>query len=174
MAAITPDVLYKAWKSVIIAIGGGIGWFVAEFSPTFPLIVVAVVFILYDAYTAYELDKRVHKMYPEKKKREKAHFTSFAFGKVLRETIPKRLWLIFLAYLVEHWVFIHVSIPLSYIITGAICFLVNPGERVIVPRKEREPLLEDAAKDYDRQDRKALRCNLGRTERRRDGDRRAD
>ena len=122
MAAITPDVLYKAWKAVIIAIGGGIGWFVAEFSPTFPLIVVAVVFILYDAYTAYELDKRVHKMYPEKKKREKAHFTSFAFGKVLRETIPKRLWLIFLAYLVEHWVFIHVSIPLSYIITGAICF----------------------------------------------------
>ena len=88
MAAITPDVLYKAWKSVIIAIGGGIGWFVAEFSPTFPLIVVAVVFILYDAYTAYELDKRVHKMYPEKKKREKAHFTSFAFGKVLRETCP--------------------------------------------------------------------------------------
>ena len=64
----------------------------------------------------------MHLRYPTKTQREKAKFTSFAFGKVIKETIPKRLWVIFLAYLVEHWVFIHVSIPLSYIVTGAICF----------------------------------------------------
>lgn len=110
------------WKVIFGSIGGGIGWLVGEFSPAFPLIIVAVVFILYDAWTAFQLDKRVKKTYPEKAQREKAKFTSFAFGKVIRSTIPKRLWLIVLAYLVEHWVFIHVSIPLSYVVTGAICF----------------------------------------------------
>lgn len=110
------------WKAIFIAIGGGIGWLVGEFKPTFPLIIVAVVFILYDAWTAYQLDIRVHKMYPDKTKRREAKFTSFAFGKVISSTIPKRLWLILLAYMAEHWVFVHVTIPLSYIITGAICF----------------------------------------------------
>ena len=110
------------WKAFWSIIGGALGWLVAEFRPTFPLIVVAVIFIVYDAYTAYQLDKRVHKRYPEKTQRTAAKFTSFAFGKVITQTIPKRLSLILLAYLVEHWVFIHVDIPLSYIVTGVTCF----------------------------------------------------
>lgn len=110
------------WKVFFGSIGGGIGWLVGEFHPTFPLIIVAVIFICYDAWTAYQLDRRVHKKYPDKTTREGAKFTSFAFGKVIRSTIPKRLSLILLAYLVEHWVFVHVSIPLSYIVTGVICF----------------------------------------------------
>lgn len=103
-------------------IGGAIGWLVAEFRPTFPLIVVAVIFIVYDAWTALCLDKRVKARYPDRAARHEAKFTSFAFGKVIRTTIPHRLWLIVLAYLVEHWVFIHIEIPLSYIVTGIICF----------------------------------------------------
>lgn len=103
-------------------IGGGFGWFISEFHPTFPLIIVAIVFIVYDAYTAYQLDKRVKAKYPDKVKRDASKFTSFAFGKVIKSTIPKRLCLILLAFLVERWVFIHVSIPLSYIVTGIICF----------------------------------------------------
>lgn len=114
--------IYNIYKTMFAIIGGGIGWLVAEFKPTFPLIIVAVVFIVYDAYTAYQLDKRVKKKYPDKTKREAAKFTSFAFGKVIKHTIPKRLWLIILAYIAEHWVFIHVQIPLSYIVTGVICF----------------------------------------------------
>lgn len=98
------------------------GWIVAEFRPTFPLIVVMVCFVLYDAYTAYKLDRRVHEKYPDRAKRHEAKFTSFAFGKVVRDTIPKRLMLILLSYLVEHWVCLHVEIPLSYIVTGVICF----------------------------------------------------
>lgn len=114
--------IYNIPKALFALIGGGVGWFVAEFKPTFPLIVVAVIFIVYDAYTAYQLDKRVHKRYPEKAQRREAKFTSFAFGKVIKQTIPKRLWLILLAYLVEHWVFVHMAIPLSYIVTGVVCF----------------------------------------------------
>lgn len=110
------------WKAAFVAIGGWLGWLIGEFHPTFPLIIVAIIFIVYDAYTAYCLDKRVHKKYPDKVQRRKAKFTSFAFGKVITTTIPKRLSLILLAFLVEHWVFVHVTIPLSYIVTGVICF----------------------------------------------------
>jgi hypothetical protein len=116
------EVLVKVWKSFAMIIGGGVGWLVAEFKPTFPLVLVAVVFIIYDAWTAFQLDKRVHKVYPDRAKRKDAKFTSFAFGKVIKQTIPKRLWLIVLSYLVEHWVFVHTAIPLSYIVTGVICF----------------------------------------------------
>lgn len=110
------------WKWVSIIVGGGVGWFVGEFEPAFPLGIVVVILIVSDAWTAYQLDKRVHKKYPEKKRRDQARFTSFAFGKVITVTIPKRLWLILLSFMVEHWVFVHVKIPLSYIVTGAICF----------------------------------------------------
>ena len=110
------------WKAACVCFGGWIGWLIGEFHPTFPLIIVAIIFIVYDAYTAFTLDKRVKKKYPDKTTREKAKFTSFAFGKVVTQTIPKRLSLILLAFLVEHWVFIHVEIPLSYIVTGVICF----------------------------------------------------
>lgn len=109
-------------KIVFGAIGGGVGWLVNEFQPTFPLIIVAIVFILYDAFTAYQLDKRVHIKYPDETARHEAKFSSFKFGLVVRHTIPKRLALIFLAYLLEHWVFVHVTIPLSYVATGVICF----------------------------------------------------
>ena len=95
---------------------------IGEFKPAFPLAVVVVVFILYVAWTAFKLDKRVRTAYPDKTQRKQAKFTSFAFGKVVKQTIQKRLMLIILAFLAEHWVFIHVTIPLSYVVTGAICF----------------------------------------------------
>lgn len=110
------------WKGVFVSLGGWVGWVVGEFRPTFPLIIVAVVFILYDAYTAWLLDKRAKKLYPDRTKRHEAKFMSFKFGKVVTTTIPKRLALIIMAFLVEHWVFVHVDIPLSYIVTGVICF----------------------------------------------------
>ena len=110
------------WKMVFGCVGGGVGWVVGEFSPTFPLIVVAVLFIVTDAWSAWKLDGRVHRMYKTRKAREAAKFTSFAFGKVVRETIPKRLWLILLAYMVEHWVFRGGVVPLSYVVTGVVCF----------------------------------------------------
>lgn len=114
--------LANIWKVLFAAAGGATGWFVAEFSPAFPLVVVAVAFIVCDAWTAFDLDRRVKRRYPDRKLREEAKFTSFAFGKVVRQTIPKRLVLILLAFMVERWVFVHVPVPLSYIVTGVICF----------------------------------------------------
>lgn len=116
------EMVFKIWKITAMACGGLVGWMIGEFKPAFPLAVVAIVFILYDTWTAYKLDKRVHTAYPDKTQRKQAKFTSFAFGKVVKQTIPKRLMLIILAFLAEHWVFIHVTIPLSYVVTGAICF----------------------------------------------------
>lgn len=108
------------WKHVFTIIGGAAGWLVAEFRPTFPLMIVAVIFIVYDAVTAFQLEKRVAEKYPDKA--TVAKFNSYAFGKVLKQTIPSRLMVIILAYLVEHWVFTFVDVPLSYIVTGVICF----------------------------------------------------
>ena len=114
--------VFKIWKITAMVCGGLVGCMIGEFKPAFPLAVVVVVFILYVAWTAFKLDKRVRTAYPDKTQRKQAKFTSFAFGKVVKQTIPKRLMLIILAFLEEHWVFIHVTIPLSYVVTGAICF----------------------------------------------------
>lgn len=108
-------------KYVAVTLGGIAGWLIGEFKDTFPLLTVAIIFILYDAWSAYQLDRRVHKKYPTKVKRKQAHFTSFAFGKVVRETIPKRLIAIILAFIAERYVFIHFDTHASYIVTGAIC-----------------------------------------------------
>ena len=114
--------VFKIWKITAMVCGGLVGWMIGEFKPAFLLTVVVVVFIMYVAWTAFKLDKRVRTAYPDKTQRKQAKFTSFAFGKVVKQTIPKRLMLIILAFLEEHWVFIHVTIPLSYVVTGAICF----------------------------------------------------
>lgn len=114
--------VFKIWKITAMVCGGLVGWMIGEFKPAFPLGVVVVVFILYVAWTAFKLDKRVRTAYADKTQRKQAKFTSFAFGKVVKQTIPKHLMLIILAFLEEHWVFIHVTIPLSYVVTGAICF----------------------------------------------------
>ena len=105
------------WLS--LAIGGIVGWVVGKFSPAFPLIIIATLFVLYDAWSAYELDKRVHTMYP-KKKRDEAKFMSYKFRQVI-PTLTERFVIIILAYCVERWVFVHIDVPVSYITAGVVC-----------------------------------------------------
>lgn len=105
------------WLSLIA--GGVAGWVVGKFEPAFPLIIIAALFVLYDSWSAYELDKRVHKMYP-KRKRQAAKFVSYKFRNVI-PTFIERFIIIILAYCVERWVFVHVSVPVSYIATGIVC-----------------------------------------------------
>ena len=102
-----------------LTFGGVIGWVVGKFEPAFPLSIIATLFVLYDAWSAYELDKRVHIMYP-KKKREEAKFMSYKFRQVI-PTLIERFVIILLAYCVERWVFVHIDVPLSYIAAGVVC-----------------------------------------------------
>lgn len=109
----------KTFSLIMLTIGGCLGWVVGKFEPAFPLIIVATLFVLYDSWTAYELDKRVHIMYP-KRKRQKAKFVSYKFRQVI-PTIIERYIIILLAYCVERWVFVHVDVPVSYIAAGVVC-----------------------------------------------------
>ena len=106
------------WLS--LTFGGLIGWVIGRFEPAFPLIIIATLFVLYDAWSAYELDKRVHQMYPDKTKRTEAKFMSYKFRQVI-PTLIERFVIIILAYCVERWVFVHIDVPLSYIAAGVVC-----------------------------------------------------
>jgi hypothetical protein len=109
----------KVIEYLSLMAGGLVGWVVGKFSPAFPLIIIATLFVLYDAWSAYELDKRVHLMYP-KQKREKAKFMSYKFRNVI-PTLTERFVIIILAYCVERWVFVHIDVPVSYIAAGVVC-----------------------------------------------------
>ena len=109
----------RFFEWLALTFGGLIGWVIGRFEPAFPLIIIATLFVLYDAWSAYELDKRVHIMYP-KQKREKAKFMSYKFRQVI-PTLIERFVIIILAYCVERWVFVHIDVPLSYIAAGVGC-----------------------------------------------------
>ncbi len=109
----------RFFEWLTLTLGGVIGWFVGKFEPAFPLIIVATLFVLYDAWSAYQLDKRVHQMYP-KRKREKAKFMSYKFRNVI-PTLIERYVIILLAFCVERWVFVHIDVPVSYIAAGVVC-----------------------------------------------------
>ena len=109
----------KLIEYLALMTGGLIGWVTGRFAPAFPLIIIATLFVLYDAWSAYELDKRVHLMYP-KQKREAAKFMSYKFRNVI-PTLIERFVIILLAYCVERWVFVHIDVPLSYIAAGVVC-----------------------------------------------------
>ena len=109
----------KIIEWLALTLGGIVGWFVGKFSPAFPLIIIATLFVLYDAWSAYELDKRVHIMYP-KQKREEAKFMSYKFRNVI-PTLTERFVIIILAYCVERWVFVHIDVPVSYVAAGVVC-----------------------------------------------------
>ena len=109
----------KTFDYVMALLGGVAGWFVGTFEPTFPLIYVAIAFIVYDSWTAYELDKRVKKRYPDKKKRPAAYMSYKAWGMV--PTMIESFTIILLMYAAQRWVFVDIYVPLSYIATGVIC-----------------------------------------------------
>ena len=73
-------------------------------------------------YVKYQLDKRVHKKYPDRVQREEAKFNSFDFSKVIKKTIPERIALILLAFVAQKYVFVHVEWHLEYVCTAAILF----------------------------------------------------
>ena len=109
----------RTLEFVLSIAGGLVGWFVGIFDPTFPLILVAIAFILYDSWTAYELDGRVKKRYPDKKQRPAKYVSYKAWGMI--PTMIESFIIILLMFAAQRWVFVDLYVPLSYIATGAIC-----------------------------------------------------
>ena len=110
----------RVFEWIMLTVGAFIGWVVGRFEPAFPLIIIATLFVLYDAWSAYELDKRVHIMHPQQTKRTQAKFVSYKFRQVI-PTLIERFVIILLAYCVERWVFVHIDVPVSYIVAGVVC-----------------------------------------------------
>ena len=109
----------KTVEYVIAIIGGIVGWVIGKFAPTFPLILVAIGFILYDSWAAYELDKRVQLRYPDKKKRPSKYVSHKAWKMI--PTMIESFIIIMLMYAAQIWVFVDMYVPLSYVATGIIC-----------------------------------------------------
>lgn len=109
----------KHFEWVISILGGIVGWFIGTFQPAFPLIYVAIAFIVYDSWTAYELEKRVERRYPDQRKRPAAYVSYKAWGMV--PTMIESFSIILLMYAAQKWVFVDIYVPLSYIATGVIC-----------------------------------------------------
>lgn len=109
----------KCFEWLSLTLGGIIGWIVGRFEPTLPLIVIAMLFVLYDAWSAYELDKRVLALHPDRKK-QASKFNSYKFRRVIG-TLIERFVIIILAYCVERWIFVHISVPVSYMAAGIVC-----------------------------------------------------
>jgi hypothetical protein len=112
--------LEKVFEWCFMTLGGVAGWVIGEFTPAFPLIIIATLFVLYDSWSAFELDKRVHRKYPDKTMRHEAKFVSYKFRQVI-PTLTERFVIIILAYCVQRWVFVDIYVPLSYIAAGVVC-----------------------------------------------------
>lgn len=106
-------------SSLIGILGGFFGWFIGMFEPAFPLIYIAIAFIIYDSWTAFELDKRVKGKYPDKKRRPAKYVSYKAWGMV--PTLIESSVTILLMFGLQKWVFVDLYVPMSYIATGVIC-----------------------------------------------------
>lgn len=111
--------MVKLYKFTSATFGGILGWLVTTLEPSFPLLLVATIFILYDVYTAYELDKRVRIVHPEKKKK-RSKVSSYKLRTVIC-ALKDRLFLILLAYCADRCIRLSPDIHFAHIMTGCVC-----------------------------------------------------
>ena len=98
-----------------IALLGGI-W--ALLQPTLPFILICTLAILCDCYSAWDLSRRVKKLYPES---SDGKFKSKKAGKVIRTLLEVYAFIVF-AYLAEQIIFEELPCRLVNIAAGAVCF----------------------------------------------------
>ncbi len=79
-------------------------------SPTLPYILLCTVAVLADCFTAWQLDKRVRKTYPDKTSKNSGKFKSSHFGSVLITLLQVYLLLIFAHFL---HVYVTESLPFN-------------------------------------------------------------
>ena len=96
----------------------GIGAIIAYLEPTYPFILICTLAVFMDCATAFSLSRRVKKKFPNS---NGGKFKSIYFGRVIT-TLLKVYALIVLMFLIENYIFTSLSIGLSNIIAGAVCF----------------------------------------------------
>lgn len=97
---------------------GLVGAVFALIEPTLPFIIICTLAVLGDAYTAWSLNKRASKKFPDK---ADGKFRSERFSKVFG-TLIKIYLLIILVYHIDSIIFEDLSVKLANIVAGAICF----------------------------------------------------
>lgn len=97
---------------------GALGALLALLQPTVPFILICTIAVLLDCYTAWSLSRRVKKRFPGA---NDGKFKSHYAGRVFI-TLVKVYALTVLAFLIDHYIFPHVSLMLPNMVAGAVCF----------------------------------------------------
>ncbi len=92
---------------IIFSVGSAVA---TALSPTLPYILLCTAAVLADCFTAWQLDKRVRKAYPEKTSKNSGKFKSSHFGSVLITLLQVYLLLIFAHFL---HVYVTESLPFN-------------------------------------------------------------
>ena len=96
----------ERFYQLIFSVGSAV---VTALSPTLPYILLCTAAVLMDCWTAWQLDKRVRKAYPEKTSKNSGKFKSSHFGSVLITLLQVYMLLIF-----AHFLYIYVTESLSF------------------------------------------------------------
>lgn len=106
--------LQRIGKAIITCMGG----IMAFLKPTIPFMLICMIAILCDCYTAWTLSRRVKKKFPGS---NDGKFKSVYFGKVIM-TMIKVCALIVLAFCIDKYIFPDINVRLANIVAGAVCF----------------------------------------------------
>lgn len=107
--------LMTSFARVMFCVWGAI---VAILEPQIPFLLVCTLAVLFDAFTAWSLSRRVKKRYPGA---NDGKFKSCYFGRVVM-TLIKIYALIILVAFVEAYIFEAAPVKLVNIVAGAVCF----------------------------------------------------
>ena len=108
-------------SDILRCIFTALGAIMAILEPTLPYILICTLMILADCYTAWSLSKRARKVHPNRVSKDGKKFKSHHFGAVLL-TIMKAWTLIIMSFLIQHHITDGMSIDLTKVAAGAICF----------------------------------------------------
>ncbi len=108
-------------SDILRCIFTALGATMAILEPTLPYILICTLMILADCYTAWSLSKRARKVHPNRVSKDGKKFKSHHFGAVLL-TIMKAWTLIIMSFLIQHHITDGMSIDLTKVAAGAICF----------------------------------------------------
>lgn len=111
------NLFYEIFRWIFTLIGA----MTAMIEPTLPYLGICTLIIFYDCFSSWSLARRARRLYPDKISENGRKFKSRHFGKVLI-TLLKSYALIVFAFLIQEHITDGLSLELTKISAGAICF----------------------------------------------------